>query len=70
MSEFPNQVKIRYVADIDCGKEVRAGSNRILEMKGAAKSTTLTPERVRHLALDPKTGEYSLVLLDEKRGDL
>ena len=67
VSEFPSQVKIRYVADIDCDKEVRAGFQRILEMKGAAKSTTATPERVQHLPLDPKTGKYRLVLLDEKR---
>lgn len=63
LSESPDRVRIRYVANAECDDAVRDSFVRILEMKRAGKSTTATPKRVQHLPVDPKTGKYHLVVL-------
>ena len=63
VSESPSQVRIRYLAAEERDDSVQAAFARLLQLKGAEASTTVSLERVGELPVDPLTGKYRLVVL-------
>ena len=63
VSESPSRVTVRYLAAEEQDEPVREAFNRLLKMKEAEGSTSVSVERVSALPVDPKTGKYRLVVL-------
>lgn len=62
VSRRPDHVQIRYVGTRNIDAAIRKEFQRILQLKGASK-TTFEIRRVERLVNDPKTGKFSLVKL-------
>jgi hypothetical protein len=66
ISRRPDHVQIHYVAGEDIDESVRRQFLRILEIKGA-KRTTFEVQRVQHIDNDPQTGKLRLVRIEGKQ---
>ena len=66
ISQQPDRVQIHYVAGQDIDDGVRREFLRILEMKGAQR-TSFEVRRVRHIDSDPQTGKVRLVRIEWKQ---
>jgi amino acid adenylation domain-containing protein len=63
ISERPDHVQIEYLAGQHLDDAVRQEFQRILDLKGAA-GTTVSVQRVPHIAHDPQTGKLRLVKIE------
>jgi amino acid adenylation domain-containing protein len=65
ISRRPDHVEIHYVAPQNIDDSARREFQRILELKGAVR-TTFDVRRVEQIDLDPRTGKLPLVKLDKE----